>query len=153
MYGVVDNKSHKLHFGNILWYAIYILKKDNSSQTPFLLCLGGQSSGAGGAVGVKVRLLANADGTVAEAVAKTIVVVGGAVEGTAVVPDGNVVLVAPLEADLQIVVLLDALVKELEQLLALLGAELVNAAGKVANGKDGLPARNRVGADNGVDGQ
>lgn len=60
----------------------------------------------------------------------------------------NVVLVVPLEANLQVVVLGDHLTESLEQVVGLLVSQLIDILGEGANGVDALPASDRIGAHN-----
>ena len=71
---------------------------------------------------------------------------------TPVVPNREVIDGIPLEPDLKIVVLHDELHKPRQEVLALLIGQAVDALDVVANAEDGLPAGDRVGADEGVDG-
>lgn len=64
----------------------------------------------------------------------------------------NVVLVVPLEANLQVVVLGDHFTESLEQVIRLLIRQLIDVLGERANGVDALPASDGVGAHDGVHG-
>lgn len=64
-----------------------------------------------------------------------------------VVPDGQVVGIAPPEPHLQVVVLLDELHEPAEDALALLVRQPVDALHVVAHAKHRLPPRHRVRAD------
>ena len=69
-----------------------------------------------------------------------------------VIPDGQVVDMLPLEADLEVVVLHNQLDKPVEEVLALLVREAVDALDVVADGEHGLPPRYWVGSNEGVNG-
>ena len=71
---------------------------------------------------------------------------------TPVIPNRHIVDGIPLEPDLEIVVLHDKLHKPRQEVLALLIGQTVDALDVVANAEDGLPAGDRVSADEGVDG-
>jgi hypothetical protein len=71
---------------------------------------------------------------------------------TPVIPDGEIVRVLPPVTDLQIVVIDEQSHEPCEKSLALELAHVVHLAYVLADGKDGLPARDGVGADDGVDG-
>src|SRR4051794_32819147 len=90
------------------------------------------------AVGVQVWLLANSNRTMTCAVAQLVVIIGSTVKDAAVIPERlkplvfaitncgagiltNVVLVPPLESDLQIVVFFDSFVKLIQELFTLFG--------------------------------
>ena len=78
-------------------------------------------------------------------------------EGAPVVPDGDVVCVvvlilAPLEAALEVVVLGDVFEEEFEHAVRFVLRELVDAAREEFVDEQAPPARDWVGADHGVDG-
>ncbi len=70
----------------------------------------------------------------------------------AVVPDGEIIDVLPAVADLKVVVLDNELGEPVEEVLGFSLAEAVDLSNVVANSEDTLPAGDRVGADDGVDG-
>lgn len=61
-------------------------------------------------------------------------------------------LVLPLEPDLQVMVLVDKVQEPVEQLCALLLSQAIDVLDVTANREDALPASDRVGADDWVDG-
>lgn len=65
----------------------------------------------------------------------------------------NIVLVPPLEPDSKIMVIQNATLEALQQLLRLLRQELVDALGKRANSEEALPSGDWVGPDDGVGGR
>lgn len=69
-----------------------------------------------------------------------------------VVPDRQIVHVLPAVPHLQVVVLDDELHEPAQEVRRLLVAEAVDLLHVVADGEDGLPAGDRVRADDGVDG-
>ena len=71
---------------------------------------------------------------------------------TPIIPNRHIIHALPLVPHLQIVVLHNQLNKPIQKVLALLLAQAMNALHVVADGEDGLPARDRVGADDGVHG-
>lgn len=71
---------------------------------------------------------------------------------TPVIPDGEIIRVLPLVADLQIVVIDEQSHEPCEESLTLLLSHVVNLGNVMAECEDGLPARDGVGADDGVDG-
>lgn len=73
-------------------------------------------------------------------------------EHAPVVPDGDVVGVLPAQTHLDRVVLCHEVVEPLEEVVALLGRDVVDVPHVRADGEDALPARHRVRADHGVDG-
>lgn len=73
-------------------------------------------------------------------------------EGRPVIPDGDIVAVLPADADLQVVVVDQQLGEPLQQRLGLELGHVVDVRQVAADGEDGLPARDRVGAHDGVDG-
>lgn len=104
---------------------------------------------------IKVRPLTQAYRPVALALAQALlkdVVGGGSMVHAPVIPDGDVIGVLPLVAHLQVVVLDNELHEPVEEVLALLLAQAVDALAVVTDGIDGLPAGDGVGADDGVDG-
>lgn len=92
-----------------------------------------------GALRIKVWPLAQADRPVTLALAETLledIVGSGSVVHAPVVPDGDIVGVLPLEAHLQVVVLDNELGKPVEEVLALLLGQAVDALAVVADGVD-----------------
>lgn len=64
----------------------------------------------------------------------------------------NIVGVLPLQPNLKRVVLSNGIIEPLEQVLALFLSDSVDVANMGADREDALPASDRVGADDGVDG-
>lgn len=73
-------------------------------------------------------------------------------EHAPVVPDGDIVLVPPLESRLQLVVAVDEVQVPLEQPVALLVRQPVDVLHVPAHGENALPARHGVGPHQRVDG-
>lgn len=101
------------------------------------------------------------------ALTKTIVIIRGAMECTAVIPEcyvslawpsttnsirvlTNIVGTSPAEANLKIMVLLNPLVERLQDLSTLALTQLINALREVSNRKDRLPSRDGICSNNGV---
>lgn len=89
-------------------------------------------------VWIQKRRLPDSNGPVAKAL--SLVVECRRVEHRSVVPDGDVILVSPLEPHLQVVVVQNHPVEFVQQLLALLRVQLVDPLGKRTQCKDALPA-------------
>ncbi len=70
---------------------------------------------------------------------------------TPVIPDRDIIHRLPPQAHLEVVVLDNQLREPVQEVLALLLGQAVDALDVVADGKDRLPARDRVRADHGVD--
>jgi hypothetical protein len=101
---------------------------------------------------IEIRLLPDTHSPDTISIALALDVVGRGVEDRPIVPDGYIVAVLPLEADLQIVVVDEQAVEPVEQGFGLFVRDIVDVADVAADREDGLPARGRVGAYDGVDG-
>lgn len=79
-------------------------------------------------------------------VSKVLVVECCVVEYASVIPDGDVVLILPAEANLQIVVLNKEFQEPIEQTFGFSTSDAVDVADVRADGEDGLPSCDGVGA-------
>lgn len=103
---------------------------------------------------VKVRPLPQAHSavTLPLAIVTLEVIRGRSMVHTPVIPDCEIIRVQPLVTDLQIVVIDEQSHEPCEESLTLLLSHVVNLGNVLAECEDGLPARDGVGADDGVDG-
>lgn len=122
-----------------------------------------------GISGRRGNILSEPNRSVAKAVTKAVVVECCSVENTAVVPNcchqvssesllampgkqrTDVILVLPLQAGLQVVVLVDQVKEPLQEVVALLLRHAVDIRHMATNGEDTLPPCHRVGAHDWVD--
>lgn len=90
------------------------------------------------ALRVVVRLLTQTDSSAPLALAQPVlknIIGGGRVVNTPVVPNGNIIHILPLEADLQIMVFDDELDEPVKEVLALLIREAMDALDVVSDSK------------------
>lgn len=68
------------------------------------------------------------------------------VEGAPVVPDGYIVDIVPVEADLQIMIVLEQPLEPLKEHITLFFCHIVDELGMLTYWIEGLPSSNRIGA-------
>jgi hypothetical protein len=102
------------------------------------------------AVRVKIRLLAQTHSSLTSPRALTLVVERRSVVHASVVPDGQIILVLPSLADMQIVVLNNQLDEPFQCMLAFLLGQAVDLLHVMANSKDRFPACDGIRSDHGM---